>query len=890
MIILLRRALSGCALFTLVATLAPATALGADGTQIVGRVLDAGGGLPISGATVSLEHGKAVVATAQTDATGQFVFNNEPPGVYNATVRADGYQQAESSDIFVVAGEAQVTVSLAVSRLSSGLRTIGSVRVAAQTSLQTTATFNQHIDADVIQAQGYVRSGDALGTLPFVNASTSSSIGDDLSLSIRGYNPSETALLLDGHPVGPIGAFGQGYDYQISPFWGLSGMDVVYGSGATGLYGAPTIAGAVNFLTITPTRTPQFTAEQGFGSFGKMLSGLQATGSAGKLGYAVAYGTMGTSGELTGNPTQTNLLSNPSQCGPTITDSLPSIKAADIAACSYTVNGDYLLRNAIAKLAYQLTPSTNVQGTFYDATMWAYSPGNGDTDYVSYPEQTYTHPSAPPTDTEKLPNGTQVSCNNAYVVLNDSPAGYQCMGIDQFNATFYGPSGGGPGRYHDGRQQDYHLRATQQIGPTQFVADGYADAYGFDNIKGASPTANHYTDLYYTHGLLLDDEYAKGRHDLTGGLFIEHQQHLSDNIGAGTVGPDLQLSFSNYFLRDTYTANSKMQFFGDVTVQRDHDTASTFVNPRLSAMFRPTTDDVVRLTAGRSSSMPDPSNLYGGLTFGSPASYNPTCGSTLDSIGSGNNPELQPESATDYEVAYGHRFSQRSVFQADVYTSSELNPLVQGTFPLSTIPQNQIPSDLAQFVAKLQAHCGSGFDATHLGVSDLFNAGSAKYQGYEFDLSVPAGPYLTFDGGYAVQSAAYYGMSDNILVNNTTLINGGQILSVPLQRGNLGVGYSDSNGWSGRLDGYYVGAPNSFNRPGYTYFNFNVAKTIVRGTTLNLGILNLFNSNAQQYGLIGLGLFKPENQFGTDTSALQQGSEQYGLPLRQIWFTVTQKV
>src|SRR5579885_782762 len=96
MITLLRRALSGCALFTLVATLAPAPAFSADGTQIVGRVLDAGGGLPISGAAVSLEHGRTVVATAQTDATGQFVFNNEPPGVYNATVRADGYQQAES--------------------------------------------------------------------------------------------------------------------------------------------------------------------------------------------------------------------------------------------------------------------------------------------------------------------------------------------------------------------------------------------------------------------------------------------------------------------------------------------------------------------------------------------------------------------------------------------------------------------------------------------------------------------------------------------------------------------------------------------------------------------------------------------------------------------------
>ncbi len=70
----------------------------------------------------------------------------------------------------------------------------------------------------------------------------------------RGFDPTETATLLDGHPIGPIGAFGGGYNYNVSPFWGLSGVDVVFGSGATGLFGATTIAGAVNFQTINPTQ------------------------------------------------------------------------------------------------------------------------------------------------------------------------------------------------------------------------------------------------------------------------------------------------------------------------------------------------------------------------------------------------------------------------------------------------------------------------------------------------------------------------------------------------------------------------------------------------------------------------------------------------------------
>lgn len=60
--------------------------------------------------------------------------------------------------------------------------------------------------------------------------------------------------------------------------------------------------------------------------------------------------------------------------------------------------------------------------------------------------------------------------------------------------------------------------------------------------------------------------------------------------------------------------------------------------------------------------------------------------------------------------------------------------------------------------------------------------------------------------------------------------------------------------------------------------------------TLNLGVLNLFDSDEQQYGLIGEELFKPENQFGSDTSSLQQGDEEFGLPLRQVWLTMTTKI
>lgn len=593
--------------------LAPASA--GTGSTIAGRVLDVDGGLPLPNAAVTLEHGTAKAGAAKTSADGSFVFKNEPPGVYNIVVSADGYETTTSEDIFVLANESQVNVQTAIARVSSGMRTIAAVRVAGHVALQTSATINEHIDPVVLQDQNYMRSGDALAALPFVNGSTSSSIGDDLGLSIRGYNSTETATLLDGHPIGPIGAFGRGYDYQISPFWGMSAMNVVYGSGATGLYGAPTMAGAIDFQTINPTRERHFTFTQGFGDFGKTMTGLQATGSLGHLGYALGYGVQGTDGELTGNPVQSNLLIDPSQCDPNSPDAgLPSIKRSDILACSYPVSGAYLLRNAIAKLTYDFGSQTSLLISAFNQTMNADSTGNGDTDFVTYQEMNASNPTAPGSDTQTLPNGSPVTCNNAYVVLNDSTAGYTCISADQYNHTFAGPAGGGLGRYHDALQQDYHARITQRVGPTSLIVDGYVDNYNMDNVKG-SGSSHHFDDIYRTHGFLMSDEYAAGKHDVSAGVFLEHQQHVGQDAGKGTVYPDLQLTMSNYFLRDAYSPNARLTAFADLALQRSHDTSTTYLNPRLSLMYRPTPNDVVRVTGGRSSSVPDPSLMYGGLQY-----------------------------------------------------------------------------------------------------------------------------------------------------------------------------------------------------------------------------------------------------------------------------------
>jgi len=50
-----------------------------------------------------------------------------------------------------------------------------------------------------------------------------------------------------------------------------------------------------------------------------------------------------------------------------------------------------------------------------------------------------------------------------------------------------------------------------------------------------------------------------------------------------------------------------------------------------------------------------------------------------------------------------------------------------------------------------------------------------------------------------------------------------------------------------------------------------------------------------QFGRIGLGTFRPENQYGTDANVLQQAlsgadGERFGMPHRSFLFTVSTKV
>ena len=198
------------------------------------------------------------------------------------------------------------------------------------------------------------------------------------------------------------------------------------------------------------------------------------------------------------------------------------------------------------------------------------------------------------------------------------------------------------------------------------------------------------------------------------------------------------------------------------------------------------------------------------------------------------------------------------------------------------------PFLLSQYLARIQSQCpGQVVTTANLSVSTTYNAAQARYRGYEFTVGAELLRNLSATAEYGIQSASVLGVPDSILASNFTIVNGSQVSGVPLRVGQLQFEYAQPHGIDLVFQGNYQGPGNSLNRPtGYWFANASISQTFHKNYTVLFGVQNLFNSVAQEYGYFGLGTFYPENKFGTDQNAFDQGTEEFGLPYRQFWLTL----
>lgn len=903
---------------------------------VAGVVLDRDTGLAVGGATVALFANGSKAATVTTDSHGRFWFANEPAGSYFVEIAATGFTAAQSETIFVVPGSTSINATVAITRAQTSLqpRQIARVQVGGRGELQTSTTIHNDISGTLLRQENYVRVGDALNTLPGVNLSAqSSAVGDDIYVNLRGVGATETATLLDGHPIGPVGVapgtFFNGaptaFDFQDTPNYALRNVQAVFGNGALGLYGTDSIGGAIDLQTLEPTKRMEAEVTQGIGNYGKAVTSLQLSGSAlrkDKLGYVLLHAVQGTYGNFAPQQIAQTGLSG------------TNLAASNVAANTYTVSANYLLRNDLAKLRYDLSPATQLTLTGYSGVSWDDKSGNGDNDFLTYDQALYngrktvggggsilSHTDANGNTVVDYsckpgtagPNGNPANPANPAIAVVTPSGGNACYTAAQFAANSSGPSGGGASPWQAIRNQDYHARLTTHLGINNLVFDGYADNYAVDynrNTAGGlgGPNNNVFTGGFdttftRTNGLLISDELASRNNDVGFGFFALHQRATGDTYNTSTFvldpNQDLRFEESNYFIRDAYTPSSSVNLFFNGWIKHTTVTNETKFDPRLSLVLRPTGRDVFRLTGGSSTSAPIPSLRAGTSSLNStPQNITPSCsGSTAASVGAVGNPSVASETGSGEEFAYGHTFFGDTNVQLSLYNENVFGKIFNITEPIATLGAGAIPANLlAQYISRVQSFCPnySSLSAASilplLSVTTPINAAVGKYRGIELTGRYRFNPRFYADYSYNVQSATLNGIPEAILMNNFTAIPGAQVLGIPLHKASVGLDVSSGRGFEARLDTYYVSANNGYNRPEYDYSNASLSQRFGTGTTLNLGIFNVFDSATDRYGRFGYGPFQAENRFGTDLNAFDQQSERFSLPPTQIQLTFSQRV
>jgi outer membrane receptor protein involved in Fe transport len=286
--------LAAGALATILAAAAPA--LASDHGTIHGAIANQAG-KPISGARVVATSSRTSYA-ATTDANGSFLITDIPEGVYTLGATARGYQRITGQVVSVIAGrESEIQLVLSP-QTAAAMATIGRVAVNGSRALSTASAPTTDLDPQDLAGRGVEQLSSVLSEQVALTMTRQlgGAPGLPQSASIRGPDPSETVIDVDGHQVNNSNT--GDFDLELLDPSEFAGVQIVYGIGPSSLVGANTQGGAINFRTIEPTTDDRGLLRFSAGSFGTFGETAQATGTDGNIGYAISWHHYTTQGEV----------------------------------------------------------------------------------------------------------------------------------------------------------------------------------------------------------------------------------------------------------------------------------------------------------------------------------------------------------------------------------------------------------------------------------------------------------------------------------------------------------------------------------------------------------------------------------------------------------------
>jgi outer membrane receptor protein involved in Fe transport len=870
--------------------------------SIVGIVLDAANGVAIPNVQVRIVGTSRVTAT---DSAGRFKFDSVPVGRYVLSLSRNDYQPAVSEPFSV--GGTSVVTTLSMHRGNGKLSVIAETSTHASDSLQQSSTFTKTINTEELERQGITRVADALRTLPGVNngiTGDTASLADDVNINIRGIGTLETEAAIDGHPIG-YGVKG-GYNYNLSPVYGLRNTTVMYGS-ASDLVGVDAIGGVVNFQTLDPTPLSQTALTQGYGTFEQLSTSLRSTGTLGKLGYAVAYGV----GYLNGPFRNANFY----QPGAAFDQSVLSGPVHDLGI--YTDSSDTTTRSGLVKLRYTFDPRSSVTYTMLTSSRWENKTGNGDGDFLPYNtafargKQLLASYSPSSSGAYKCPTGTFPATNALGLLNGFGPNGQPDGGVTCQTPTAYanyntGWQGAGPS------WQAFHLYDNSLT--YAYQGDNSVLRATFYNSLYNNPWDRTFQLPFYSYpgdngawrdegvnesGWIIGDDFPAPYSDFEIGTSYMNNAYFLTTNGNNNGSINSTSSFptvweQGYFARYVYhPPNSPIAGYANLWQKHASATNSTYLDSRFSVVDRATSRDVARVSVGNTTTQPSQDMLNKSYVpnddiIGAGGGAAITCDG-LNSVGTAPSSLLMPEQGVDEELSYTHRWWSDSQSQFLVYNTNVFNKLYSTIVPLSQSGTSFIPPQLlAQFVQAVGAKCGVEVAPSLLGSTGNFNVGTLRAKGFDFSGRLRATRNFYLDYDYAATSSVLLGANQQLIQDNVTLIPFSQLARVPLHTGNLAADYTINNGLDLRYTIYYVSAGNTKSLPAYDYSDFSAAYPVKNGV-ITATVLNAWNQWASIAGLIGDGIPLPLNQYATQSKYTPYigtaATEQFGLPFRSVYFS-----
>ncbi|HET9343821.1 MAG TPA: TonB-dependent receptor [Candidatus Eremiobacteraceae bacterium] len=252
-------------------------------------------GTPVNRALVTFVR-NGITRSASTDPQGRYSIA-VAPGTYVFDVYAKGYESPGAREVSAVTGQTTI-IDVQLARSTSSLTTIGRVVTRAGDALQTSSAPTQQLDVRTYAARG---GGDLASLLAdeadiaVVVRPTGGNPAAPAAVSLRGPDPTETLVDLDGHAInsGGSGAF----DLSLIDPAQLESVQVVDGISPGSLAGPNTIGGTINVQTLDPTSTSHALMRLSMGSFGAFGATAQATGSDSGVGYAISLHRQTTRGD-----------------------------------------------------------------------------------------------------------------------------------------------------------------------------------------------------------------------------------------------------------------------------------------------------------------------------------------------------------------------------------------------------------------------------------------------------------------------------------------------------------------------------------------------------------------------------------------------------------------